>query len=284
MNDEYETRLKRRNHGTGHSYTLYGKPVPGVTTILNVLDKPALVGWAARMSADYAIDHWNTLSEQPLSKRHEAILNARFEKNREATTKGTQIHDMAERLLTTGDAGNVPPNLYTQVKAVADFLDEWEIETIHAEAPIANTTRMYAGTCDSIAYSPKLGTILLDWKTGKGIYPEMALQLAAYAKCDILLTQKTVIGPRGGKHTEWEEVEFPEIDSCYIAHVHVDSVEMHPISFAMDLFEVFQHLLDIYNTWVKKTSLKFRDTPGYMPPIEPAIQASDYPNIHQKEY
>ena len=35
---------------SNHSYTLDGKRLTGVTTILGVIAKPALIGWAARMA------------------------------------------------------------------------------------------------------------------------------------------------------------------------------------------------------------------------------------------
>ena len=40
-----------------HRYRLDGKAVPGVTTILGVLDKPALPKWAAGAVAEYVADH-----------------------------------------------------------------------------------------------------------------------------------------------------------------------------------------------------------------------------------
>ena len=65
------TRIITR--GRGHSYELDGEKVPGVTTILSKgVPKPALVDWAARMAADYAINHWDELATQPLSDRHDA--------------------------------------------------------------------------------------------------------------------------------------------------------------------------------------------------------------------
>ncbi len=38
----------------GHKYTINGKKVISVTSALNIISKPALVGWAARMAAEYA--------------------------------------------------------------------------------------------------------------------------------------------------------------------------------------------------------------------------------------
>ena len=65
-----EPRLTR---GRGHTYRIDGQRVPSVTGIMKMLDKPALIAWAARMSAGYAIDHWDELAAKPLSARHRLI-------------------------------------------------------------------------------------------------------------------------------------------------------------------------------------------------------------------
>ena len=55
-------RFARRNVGKSHSYTLDGRRIHGVTTVIGTLDKPALVDWAARETAAYADEHWTRLS------------------------------------------------------------------------------------------------------------------------------------------------------------------------------------------------------------------------------
>jgi hypothetical protein len=61
--------IERRNHGRGHSYLVDGQKLPGVTTILNTLPKNALVEWAGKTTANYAVDYWAELAELTPSKR-----------------------------------------------------------------------------------------------------------------------------------------------------------------------------------------------------------------------
>ena len=272
-----EPRFKRVNAGAGHSYRLDGYDVPGVTTIIGTLDKPALVNWAAEQSASFAVENWARLSEVPMVERLKQIQNARYNTNRAAIVKGNRLHAMAERLQRTGDSGEVPPEILPGVEALARFLDDWEIDTIHAEAPVANTAYRYAGTLDTIATSPRLGTILLDYKTGKGVYDETALQLAAYKACDLLLQPREVIGPRGGKSTVWDEHPMPEIDGCYVAHVLADAVELHPITVDDDVLRAFLHLREVYARWIERTAYKFRGTPNYAPTVGKPIYLEDRP-------
>lgn len=262
------TRLTRRNYGNGHGYALDGVKVPGVTTIIGKLDKPALVAWAARMSASYAVDHWDQLAGLPIMDRAKKIEDARWEKNRTATIKGNRIHALAERI-AAGAPVDVPAEVLGQVQAYARFLDKWGFESVHTEASVANTQYHYAGTLDSIMTSPKLGLILLDIKTGSGVWPEVALQLAAYRYADLIQTEIAVVGPRGGKKApELVEGPMPEVDGCFVAHVLADDVELLPIRAGEDEFAAFLYLREVY-AWHDEASN--RNSDGYRPPVGQAL-------------
>ena len=276
-------RFRRVNHGKGHSYTLDGHGVPGVTAIIGVLDKPALVNWAAEQSASFAVENWQRLSELPIVERAKQIQAARFQTNRAAIVKGNRIHAMAEQLQTTGRAPVEPDNpVYPQVVAVARMLDDWGMESLVTEAPICNTNYRYAGTMDSIVTSPRLGKVLIDWKTGKGVYDEVALQLGAYRAADLMLSPVEVVGPRGGKRTEWIEQPMPAVDGCYIAHVLGDAVELHPITVDDEVITAFLYLRKIYASWIERTSWKFRDSDSFAPTVGDPIYIEDRPIIREK--
>lgn len=267
-------RFQRKNHGNSHSYTLDGKLVPGVTTICGVLDKPALVNWAAKETAAYADDNWARLSEMRSADRIAAMEKARFQTNRKATTKGSRIHAMAEAL-AHGQEVEVPPEIRPQVEAVARFLDSWAFETVITESPVANTAYMYAGTADAVLRNDRFGTILLDWKTGKGVYDEVALQLAAYKNCDLRLVEEVTVGPRGGKKSSWVEKPMVAVDQCMVAHVHEESVELHPVETGDDVYSMFLYELELFEGWVKRTSWRYRSDPSFAPTIGDPVWPED---------
>jgi len=250
-------RLKRRDYGNGHSYTIDGVKVPGATTIIGKLDKPALIDWAARKSAGYAIDHWDELTQLPLMERAKLIQDARWDSNKKAIVRGNRIHALAEKLGAHGEA-QPPAELLSQVEAVARFLDRWELETIANEASVAHTEYRYAGTLDVIARSPKLGTILLDYKTGAGVFGEVALQLAAYRYADLLQTA-------GKPPTEGPMIP---VDNCYVAHVLGDDVELLPVEANEETFDAFLYLMEIFIWHEQATNRKLDD---YRPPVGAAI-------------
>ena len=263
-------RFQRRNHGGGHSYSLDGQRVPGVTTILGTLNKDALVGWAAKQSAAYAVENWDRLSRIDVLTRATEIERARFATNRKATTKGNRIHALGDEL-AHGRAVDVPVEIQPQVEAYAKFLDMWDLETIATETPVCHSGYQYAGTFDLIARSDKLGTVLCDIKTGKGVYSETALQLAAYRYADLRLEQAVEVGPRGGRKVSWVERPAIEVDHAVVFHVTDDAVELVPLVTTPSVFTSFLYLLEVYVTWIERTNWKNKDDEKFAPVVGNAL-------------
>lgn len=270
------SRFVRRNVGTSHSYQLDNLRIPGVTTVIGILDKPALVGWAARETAIYADDNWAKLTPMRSGDRIELLTKARSNTNRKAVVKGNRVHALGERL-AHGETVDAPLEIRSQVEAYARFLDQWQLTTVATETPVCDTEYRYGGTFDLIAESPQFGRALMDIKTGKGVYGEVALQLNAYSACDLRLVANEITGPRGGKRTEWVEAPMPEIDSLLVAHVLEDTVEMVPIKMDPTITDAFLHLLEVFETWHKRTAWDFRDEDTYDPPVGKPIYPEEVP-------
>lgn len=225
-------RLVRRNHGRGHSYTLDGVKVTGVTTTLSLgFPKPALVQWAANMAASYAIDHADDLAGLPAHERIRAVAFAHRTESRRAMARGTKIHGYGERLVA-GEAVEIPDEHRDPAEAYARFLDAWGIDPIAVEATVASTTSRYAGTLDLVAtVAARDGArALIDIKTGKGVYDDVALQLAAYRYADLWQPD----GPES-------EADNPPVDMVFVAHVLPDDVRMVPVKAGE-----FEHRIFLY--------------------------------------
>lgn len=89
----------------GHRYELDGKSVTGVTTVLNVLAKPALIGWAANMTAQWIrenckrADHYNEAMEVPYSVFDvdlEQAVQAHTKKKEAGGDAGKALHSEVE--------------------------------------------------------------------------------------------------------------------------------------------------------------------------------------------
>lgn len=146
-------------------YKLDGKRVPGVTTILGVLNKPALVKWA------------NNLGLQGIDSSKYVDKLASI---------GTLAHKMVE-CEWTGEVPDTtaysPEQLDMAENALISFYN-WQEE--HKVKPVLVEVQLvsglgFGGTIDCYAVVDGVMT-LIDLKTGKGIYPEHFHQLAAYAQ------------------------------------------------------------------------------------------------------
>ena len=263
--------LIRKNQGSGHSYELDGRWIPGVTTVIgSVLDKPALVSWAARETAAYADEHWARLSGMRSADRIVELERARYATNKKATQKGHRIHALAERI-QSGETVDVPTEILADVEGVARLLDSFEFETLATEAATGSPTWGYAGTFDALLQSPKFGTCLVDFKSGKRIYDEVAIQLAPYRFAEILATQVETVGPRGGKRREWRNEPMREVDHVFAIHVTPSGSTLYPVKAGPAEFGVFLGLLDTFNQWILRTSYNYRDRGHYDPPIGEAV-------------
>ena len=256
-------------HGA-HGYKLDGRKVPGATTVIDVLAKPALVRWAAGIVADHAVDHWDTLADLPLSERGKALRAAPDNRKKEAGIRGKRIHSLAEGL-AHGDPVEVPDELRGPVEAIARFLDQWDMETVVNECAVAHTGYRYAGTFDAVVTSPKLHDgqpVMLDYKTGSGIYDEIALQLAAYRYADYACERvPSQPGPRGGKPKrahELVEIGMPETVAGYGVHVREDVAVLVPTDSDENTWRQFLYALQI-----QRWKAALRDDPVVFEPVFP---------------
>jgi hypothetical protein len=258
--------LQRRNHGSGHSYTLDGEKVRGVTTILKVASKDALIEWAARTTADYALDNWEELAALRLSERRRRMMRARFDDRDAAARKGTQVHKLGADL-AAGREVQVPEQLAGHVAAYARFLDGFDVElTAGPELVLANREVRYCGTADLVAEIS--GEVwLLDLKTSRsGVFPETALQLEAYRRGDFYVLASDLA--EGREHP----MESLGITRTGAVHITADGCELRPTDGDPDgAWAYFRHL-----AWLHAHELDQKEWVGDMvdPPLWPAGAAT----------
>ena len=191
-----------------------GTKVPGVTTILNILAKPALVPWANRLGLQ-GIDVGKYVDEK--------------------ADIGTCAHYLIHCDLT-GETPDLSEYSPSTVDAAENGFLKWldwkkgkKIEAVESELPLVSEFRKYGGTIDIYCLLDGVPT-LIDIKTsGSGIYPEMRYQVAAYR---VLLIDS-------GRHGH----------QALIIRVGRDDTEGFQVERVGDLdklYLVFSHCLDIY--------------------------------------
>lgn len=224
-----------------HMYYFGGKgPWPGVTTITNVLDKPALVRWHKEQVALAALNHADRLLADKAAGNVDAavaFLLAVRNEGTEGRERGSRLHETLEGVLRREQPA-IDPRDQGAIAGARAWLNETKVKPLEVEAFLINETLGYGGTLDLIAELDG-ETWLLDWKTSKSVawpdgrvYDEMRLQLAAYANAEFI-----------ARPGDPERYPLPTIQRYGVVHVTDAGTRLYPADVALDDWHAFRACL-----------------------------------------
>lgn len=242
----------------GRFYDIEGALLPSVTSILNCIGKPALIGWAAKTERELclkaACDLWG---EAPLGDKrmspmvYRATLEARIGKQKahvkelaQATEIGSQVHSLIEWNLRrelglpVRDEPKINDAATWAFMAFEDWRKESGLKPLGIEQTVWSVEHGYAGTMDVLGEVEIAGVgrvvAVLDWKTSRALYGESSLQNAAYVQA--LIEMGRVKPPVHGL-----VVRFPKVvtdPGFEVKHIHADEQP--------SLFRVFLAARDLW--------------------------------------
>ena len=248
-----------------HRYTYEGVTYPGVTSILGVLDKSGpLMAWAARQTAEAAVlmqrdDAFRTLLD---TVGNEGAIRALTDRSRwqrdEAANLGTEVHGLADLVVRGVPTPPMAEGIRTRVLAYADWWQRsgWTLRLSEAmvvrpklgdvtyaadgksatwETNMTGSTYGWGGTFDLLAKDVDGRTVLADIKTGKGVYREAVLQLAAYGMASLVQAGDGKVYP------------MPVPDRYVILHVTLDGVREIELSIGTPERMAFLACLDLWH-------------------------------------
>lgn len=185
--------------------------VSSVTSALkHGLPKPHIVGWAVKMTAECAVKDHDIidlmLKKQPSDKKGalDHLKGSRYRSLSDKGDRGTIVHAAIDSYLSDKpftkaeinkrlDDAHVPSYMYDStfgmINGAISFLEDTEPEVFWNEATVYSRQYGYAGTADIIGMFHVGGSLVpavVDFKTSKAVYDEVALQLAAYARADFV--------------------------------------------------------------------------------------------------
>lgn len=175
----------------GHKYiieTVDGKRVDqeaiSVTTVLkNVIAKPVLINWAARMAVECVseqIEPGKAYDEVELMSIFDKASKAHYQKKVDAGNLGTFVHNWVENYIN-GEHPVIPQNenLRRSVEKFLSWEKEHSVKFLLSEQQVYSKKYNYTGTIDFICMID--GEMYIgDLKTSSGIYSEYLIQTAAY--------------------------------------------------------------------------------------------------------
>ena len=230
-------RIERTGRG-GRWYVWHKRRYWSVTTIISGgLPKPVLVNWAKKVTAEAAVANLDVLAQLAADSPEGAIdwLKRAPDRTRDkAGNIGSLVHAASEAYVL----GRPYPEWgEAQAPYMASFLawlHDFTPEFVAVEAPCFSIKHRYAGTLDAIAVINGK-RYLLDYKSGKGVYPEVGLQLAAYR------FSESFIGLPDGT-----EEPTPKVDECAVVHLRPEGYEFVPIRADEEVFRAFLYVREVY--------------------------------------
>ncbi|MFN0092882.1 MAG: hypothetical protein ACKVWR_21820 [Acidimicrobiales bacterium] len=255
-----------------------------VTTILGQgIPKPALVGWAAKVAGEYAVDHLDILAAHVRAGDRDGAIklctDARWNTTKRAQERGASIHEVAEQY-ALGNPVDVPAHLAPYIEHLRAFLADHRPTYHAAEAPVYNTTYLYAGTLDAIVEID--GSLcVLDIKTTEKLpgeksrppWPEVALQLCAYSRCEHvgLRGSEREDGRYGTRYYLWDDTvevaPMPAVDGAFALVLSPGDYQLVPCRVDDQMWATFLYVREVAR-WSLETS---RNALGK--PVQQAVEA-----------
>lgn len=263
--------LHARSTFEGRFYTwpTTGEEFISVTTVLGeAMRKQALERWGPKMAAEWVVENMDYLGQTLAMKNGkslaiDAIKSSPYRESDAAKDIGTLIHEIAE-----AKVNGLPVPEYQEkhagfVQQFENWLEEWRPNITRTECTVYNRRYGYAGTADLI-FEVKPGgkrvRYLGDYKTtkpgkqGHGIYPEAALQMAAYRHGEF-------IGLPNGT-----EEPMVEVDDCVGINLRPNYYAVVPVESDEKVFRTFLYCMQVARFQKQGANLIGK-------PLAPPIQA-----------
>ena len=238
--------------------------VPSITNIIGMKDKPALKWWAARQAAEFAANNLDTLKALSVQERIDLIKGAPFRGTKDASNVGSIVHDWIDQWIKGGSSplalsdsgqtndawGDAPWQARAMWAQFGALVRKYRPRFVFSEFTVWSDTHGYAGTAD---WAARIGScyVLGDTKTGKGVYPEVGMQLAAIANAD------TIISPDG------VETPIDKFDRFAVLHVRPRSASLIPVTGIDECFKALLGLRAVFDFQVNHSE----NVLGYAPKI-----------------
>lgn len=210
----------------GLSVCCGAKGDPSVTTILGIVNKPAIGPWMVKMEREAIREGFlELITDQPAALLHEKPDDAwklvlQLTENQKAAEKikkeageiGTAAHALIEWFTrrelgfpVPSDPPETPEAAQWAFMAWQDWARKVNLKPLEVELVLYSTQHGYIGTADLIGYVENQLTCV-DYKTGKAVYREAHLQNVAY---------RSAYAERAGE-SEWLRglvLRLPKVDT-----------------------------------------------------------------------
>lgn len=230
-------------------------PLPGVTGVIGIMDKPAVAYWRGKTVAEIIAKDVDFYAKLIATGGVDAAVGwaaklPGYERDKAADV-GTIVHIVVDKLIH-GHEVDVPVDQLAYVQAFHRFLEERKPTIVSSEQLVCGWD--YGGTFDFLTKEADGSYAIYDVKTwkhrpvpGGDMYAETAMQLAAYANAHFI-----------GAPGDPKRHRMPKITGHYVLHLRPDAYDsgyqVYPFHVTDADYEAFRGLLTAYR-W-KQTRAK----------------------------
>jgi len=220
-----------------HKLTLDGFEIPSVTTILGAgLPKPALKHWAAKSVAEWAVDHKDAWKDLPREAAVDLLKREPLRFTASRARVGTAVHGAINYYAALGEPpDDLSDEEWGYYNAALSYLTEQQVEIVESEVTVYSREHAYGGTFDLLQKRGWDDIELADFKTSKAVYPDVALQLVAYARAEFI------------GRTDGSEEPMPKVARGVIVRLGADGrYEAVPVALGDNVFAAFRACRALY--------------------------------------
>lgn len=228
-----------------------------VTTLIGGgLPKPALLPWGIKSVAEGVIKNRDVLN--PMLAKCDTpdecmagnfcascdqtvrwLKSVPYSARDRAADLGSLIHEWIEAHRLEKPMPTVPLPVKPYLAAFEQFLTDFQPVYEMVEASVFNRAEHYAGTLDAIVtlrlpLNTDAATYVLDAKSGKNVYPEVGLQLAAYRHAEF-------VGAADGS-----EQPMPATDGGLALHLSPRGYRLIEVRCDGDIFRAFLYVRECF--------------------------------------
>lgn len=226
-------------------YRWQGRDLPSVTSVRRMAGLPfGLHHWTVSQVITAAMEAAGGIAERlgsgdPAMEqviRSELRSAATAERDR-AADLGTAVHDA---IAAGRDLEDMPEELRPRARQFKAWLALSGAQLLASEFQVFNLTEGYAGTVDALVRLRDGRVFVVDYKTGKGLYSDHALQVVAYAQAEL-------VGADDRIDDTLTEL-LGQVSGLALLHLTDDQWEFVQVRYDQETWDAFRGLLR-FATW-----------------------------------
>lgn len=227
-----------------YGYTIDDQFFRRVTTFCQGIPKPWLGTWAAKEVAEFAYGNREAWASLPATDAVKLLKGAPWSKRDDAADRGSAVHAVLEAIVRNTP---LPDTLHTEDEldcaiAAETFLKRFVGRFLASELTVYSPKHGYAGTLDLWCLDTDGLPWIIDFKSGRSVYAEHAVQQAAYHNAEYAVVRKQPCGMGSeekwtGRVISWGPNRALRLG---VLHVRPDGATLHPIRYSERLWTVFR--------------------------------------------